>query len=392
MNVAQMHLAVQQGVDKVNSLQADMLLPEELDIELNKAMFKFVNLKYGKNNKFNKGFEESQKRIDDLRSLLREAFLPAAFKEQLSSKFWVDTVAFPTDYMYYINSRSKISINNCNPISFDIEDATDISYFTFDLDFLTNGNTTFINSIFMRTSPFDVTTSNYLNIPVFQLPTQFTFPQDIEALRLWIINPDNWPLGFEIYWENYGSISHTGEFIVIVNTMLYPQFNHDASVTNAYTNTSLPTCIAALDATNDLIQDASGVVLLNYAQLDTLNNAGTRVATTVSETLTVENKFSQLDDIFTMLNDPFNTTKHTSPLFTVRQNNIDLYTSDIFIIDEVKLTYLKLPDNISLPLNINCELPDHTHREIVDMAISSILEEITDPRYKSHEREVNKNE
>ena len=174
--------------------------------------------------------------------------------------------------------------------------------------------------------------------------------------------------------------------------MLYPQFNHDASVTNTYTSTNLPTSIVALDATNDLVEDAAGVALVNYAQLDTLNNAGTRVATAVSETLTVENKFSQLDDIFTMLNDPFNTTKHTSPLFTVRQNNIDLYTSDIFIIEQVKLTYLKLPDNISLPLNINCELPDHTHREIVDMAISSILEEITDPRYKSHEREVNKNE
>ena len=32
MNVQQMHLAVQQGVDKINSLQADTLLREEIDI------------------------------------------------------------------------------------------------------------------------------------------------------------------------------------------------------------------------------------------------------------------------------------------------------------------------------------------------------------------------
>ena len=62
-----MHLAVQQGVDKINSLQADMLLPEEIDIELNKSMFKFINTKYGRNNIYRKGFEQSQKRIDDLK-------------------------------------------------------------------------------------------------------------------------------------------------------------------------------------------------------------------------------------------------------------------------------------------------------------------------------------
>ena len=77
MNITEMHVAVQQGVDKINSLQADSLLPQEIDIELNKSIMRFVNLKYGKNNMYRKGFEESQKRIDDLRSLLttHEEFL-----------------------------------------------------------------------------------------------------------------------------------------------------------------------------------------------------------------------------------------------------------------------------------------------------------------------------
>ena len=199
MNVAFMHLAVQQGVDKINSLQADMLLPQEIDIELNKSMFKFVNLKYGKNNKFNTGFEESQKRIDDLRSLLREVLIPTTYKEQLLSNIWVDTVAFPADYMYYVNCNSKILLNECNPISFNIADDTEIDYFHFSLDFVQEGTpaTAFVNSIFMRTDPADVTTANYLNVPVFQVPAGFVFPQDIEALRLWIINPDNWMSGFD---------------------------------------------------------------------------------------------------------------------------------------------------------------------------------------------------
>ena len=81
-----------------------------------------------------------------------------------------------------------------------------------------------------------------------------------------------------------------------------------------------------------------------------------------------------------------------SPLTTIRGEYIDIYTSDIFIIDKVKITYIRKPKNISLSLGIGCELPDHTHQEIVDMTVSSILEGITDPRYKSHQLEVSKNE
>ena len=69
-----------------------------------------------------------------------------------------------------------------------------------------------------------------------------------------------------------------------------------------------------------------------------------------------------------------------------------MYTSDIFIIDAVKITYLRKPAKISLSLGISCELPEHTHQEIVDATVSSILEGISDPRYKSHQAEVGKNE
>ena len=86
MNVIEMHIAIQQGVDKIHSLQADMLLSEEIDIELNKNMSRFINTKYGKNNIYQKGFEESQKRIDDLRSLVKEYEASVTFKEELNPK------------------------------------------------------------------------------------------------------------------------------------------------------------------------------------------------------------------------------------------------------------------------------------------------------------------
>jgi len=43
-------------------------------------------------------------------------------------------------------------------------------------------------------------------------------------------------------------------------------------------------------------------------------------------------------------------------------------------------------------LGTDCELPEHTHQEIVAMTVSSILEAISDPRYKTALGEVTKNE
>ena len=114
-----MHLAIKQGVDKINSLQADLLLSEELDIELNKSMSRFINSKYGINNTYNKGFEESQKRIDDLRTLVVEYSNTVLYKEQYDTKIFVDTFQLPVDYLYLVNQRSEVLIDNCGKINFE---------------------------------------------------------------------------------------------------------------------------------------------------------------------------------------------------------------------------------------------------------------------------------
>tara|TARA_B100001094_G_scaffold80468_1_gene76700 strand:+ start:13183 stop:15081 length:1899 start_codon:yes stop_codon:yes gene_type:complete len=122
MNIQKMHIAVQQGVDKINSLQADSLLSQEIDLELNKSIMRFVNLKYGKNNLYRQGFEQSQKRIDDLRSLVSSSEEYVHFKERrilsnpsaVSGQFdvlFVDKYTLPTNYLYHINSYCNVLQN-----------------------------------------------------------------------------------------------------------------------------------------------------------------------------------------------------------------------------------------------------------------------------------------
>ena len=131
-----MHLAIQQGVDKINSLQADMLLPEEIDIELNKSMFKFINTKYGRNNIYRKGFEQSQKRIDDLRTLVTEFEGPTTYKGFYNNDFFIDQFKLPKDYMYLVNQKSTVVINKCEPLEFNFDNTAPCSYFVLPLEYL----------------------------------------------------------------------------------------------------------------------------------------------------------------------------------------------------------------------------------------------------------------
>jgi len=103
-------------------------------------------------------------------------------------------------------------------------------------------------------------------------------------------------------------------------------------------------------------------------------------------------KFCQQDDLYTLLADPFNGTKKTKPLYTVQENLLKIYTNDIFIINNIKITFIKNPAIVSLSLDASSDLPLHTHQEIVDMTISSILEGISDPRYRTQSIELGKNE
>ena len=369
-----MHIAVQQGVDKINSLQADMLLPEEIDLELNKAQSKFINLKYGINNKYQLGFEGNQKRIDDLRVLVSEFEDITTFKEQLMANVFVDSFRLPLDYMYLLNILDRVYVDNCDPLTWNITYPVDYYYFRVSMDgFVTNEQTSIINTLVIYDDPQNITSATTYTL--WTNTTGSTFPLGVPVAQSEILGSGT--AGALIYWETVGHLNYPDELIIIIDPALYP------------------TLTAALSTAAIVGLDGGGNSVSTSPLLQTKVAYSEKRVPTASGTLTLtshSSKFTQHDDIFAMLKDPFNTTKYTNPLYTIRQDQIDIYTSGIFIIDSVKITYLRNPLVISLPLGISCELPDHSHREIVDMTISSILESISDPRYKSYEAEVNKNE
>lgn len=109
---------------------------------------------------------------------------------------------------------------------------------------------------------------------------------------------------------------------------------------------------------------------------------------------------------------PFDTSSFEWKEVNIRfyENGIKLFTDGTFKIKEVKLNYIrkhkyihnaqdflptgsyKLPSGTLLTGIQNCELPEHTHREIVDIAVLILANNLDSPNYQLKQAKVNLNQ
>lgn len=117
----------------------------------------------------------------------------------------------------------------------------------------------------------------------------------------------------------------------------------------------------------------------------TITVTSTSVASRVGVTQTTQNEYRQkIDDPFSEHILHYATAK---PLRLFYETSVELISDGNYSVDTYHLTYLKSPAEIELGVT-DCDLPDHTHDEIVRMAASMMLENIESPRYPTHSGEV----
>lgn len=85
MTIAKMHEEFKLSRDGIDSSVYAEIMDAEIDYFLNEAMDRYVKTHYSKNNLYRKGFEENQKRIDDLRILTKSKFVKVALAANYQS-------------------------------------------------------------------------------------------------------------------------------------------------------------------------------------------------------------------------------------------------------------------------------------------------------------------
>lgn len=106
-----MHTLFRTLSDKVGSLEYPGFEPEEIDLLLTTAQDRVVKQRYGALNAHQTGFEQTQKRTDDLRKLVTNAeLLPTGSPNAKPNGTWF---AIPTNYWFSVEEEIEWYDSDC---------------------------------------------------------------------------------------------------------------------------------------------------------------------------------------------------------------------------------------------------------------------------------------
>jgi hypothetical protein len=71
--------------------------------------------------------------------------------------------------------------------------------------------------------------------------------------------------------------------------------------------------------------------------------------------------------------DPFNKTSERKPVIYFESNQIRIMKPSGVTLEEFRITYIRNPIEVSYDNNLTIDLNSHTHREIVQQAVSDTL-------------------
>ncbi len=104
MTTREMHYDFKRKLNKIDSQKNRNLLVPEIDWLLNEAAELFVKKVAQPKTENGLGFESSQRIIDDIKSIVTEGtWLPVTNS----------LITLPTDYLYFVRCRVRLSKNNC---------------------------------------------------------------------------------------------------------------------------------------------------------------------------------------------------------------------------------------------------------------------------------------
>jgi len=283
MTIGEMHIDFKLELDKTSNLDNPAFEPEEIDAWLNKSIRKFSKTRYSGINIKRESFEQTQKRIDDLRTLVVETDLPC------------------------IPGGSK---KNCYIA--DLDDLEDPYWFALSEEVIIA----------------------YLSL---KDTAEIVAPTALVVGSTYLVVNDD-----VVFGEEEDEVTLTpGTYFIAEDT----EHTGDGSV------------IKVTDSLQGVVQ-----------------------CTADSYRAHIDNPYSSHILHY----------EEASPLRLFIGNIVELITDGSYGVLKYYLRYLRAPavvDSLSVE-QVHCDLPEHTHDEIVKLAVSMALENIEQPRYQSHMNEV----
>lgn len=335
----ELHVDFDIKLQQVNSNLKDSITPQEVDWIINSAALQYINSKVNpKSNPKGDGYDNTQKRYDDLAELKRSVTL-TPYKYSSDMVY----INLPRDYYTLTDNgtRSEV-IYNCNGITFT-EEIDNIPYATakFKDDIAVGIKYATFKIELDDVVIFDIT--DYIISPIYTSKGKF------EIIHI-VLEELNKLTDMKVYWENW-------------DDKYYPdQFIFEAIGTT-------PTKVEVI--TSATIETTALFALIPKTYYDNSLNS-----TEWSNRLISSMYF------FSMMNDPFNKTIHYSPLAYMENKRIYIKHSNEFLINKVNVTYIKRPRLVSIARDQTFEVMSKAN-EIVNIAVQKVEAWTNDPSYRN---------
>jgi hypothetical protein len=332
--VKEMHIALDFGLQHIDSNRKQSILPEYKDLALNYAVLQFIETRISaKSNRRQEGLEDTSKRYDDLKDLKR-VHKGICYKGNITDK--VVRSILPFDYYRYISIGANIHFNKFELPLANV--STNSTYKVVEFTDTDNSYNGFRIGITSRESG-NVT---YFNSNDYGIGTLHGKDSKFIIVNL-VLQEFNTRLGIECYWENYNDKYYPNSFIFVSANGFSITVNSITKSGVEYNNVKL--------------------VYSNIAK-----------DTKPSDIVSSDIAFLTTSSYYHMANE------HLRPRSILRQGYVEIKEGNNFVVPEYIIEYYKKPRLINYKLNQSCEI--QVNREIVDLAIQRLKAYIKDEGYQ----------
>jgi len=350
MTTQEMHIEIDLELQKINSQSTKNLLPQEKDWFLNKEVIKYLHSKTSPSSNVKQlGFEDTAKRVEDIRDLVRVVNRPIEVNSQGKS-----FVTLPFDYFGYIRFDAY-SYKKC---STTIAESTTKTVYkaTFKVELPAENLTTYSIDLVKTTGVTNLFTLE--DLPTGYLTNSEFKKQEfllIKALKIKLLAKLKAALDTDVslYWEKEGYTYNTNSFTIVSDTPF------------TFINVT----------TNDIAVNkaVSTKTVTMYAKSITPLKAKTRI---------IDDEF--LTDVE---NSHLSRSQAYSPISVLRENSLELSETLGAIFGSIDIVYICLPNIIDLLLNSNLNVSDKVAKEIVTNTVRTLKGLLQDKDYQTYAQE-----
>lgn len=350
MDIQQIHIAIRQKLQQVNSAVYTDLQNEEIDLAIDNAVMRIIDETIPE-------IEQDFQKIETLRELHVKSHIINTFQTSEADTL---RVPLPYDLKHLISTRSNVYTSNCGSIvKTDLNSNVKVAVVPFKP---TEAITTFASfSLVFKVG--DVTNLTYTpnTLDTYRYPENLwnfitAFIEGFSAN-----DSTTTPTGqIQCFWETYKNLHYRDSLIFVIS--------NDSTISSITLNFS--------DSLTKTVNFETYTFMYETA--------------TGGEYVKVGNIVAHSTDVSDMLADPFNTTRANRPLTDIHKKYLDIYVTKKFTVDKVFFNYIRLPKPVSLALNFECELSPSVHTKVVDYATLILLESFSSNRYKTMSEEASK--